>query len=79
MTTVRTVCGCGPIELAPDAITIDLEAAEFSFICPDCGLTVHDHRPPRTMEILRAVGCRVGPCGPITEGEIAAFVERLGL
>lgn len=84
MTTIKTTCtNCGDVELTPDQIALELEPSEdrgsYVFGCPVCGSLQRRTASPRVVSILLATGVayRVTRPDPITEEEIADFVEAL--
>lgn len=86
MTTIKTTCEhCGDIELHPDDLALELDPTgdqgSYLFVCPDCGELQRRPANTRVINVLLATGVSydvvVPEPGPITDEEIATFVDAL--
>lgn len=84
MTTIKTTCAhCGDVELGPDDIWLELDPSKSSgayrFFCPSCDSLQRRPANARIVSVLLATGVSydVVPSDPITETEIAEFVDAL--
>ena len=95
MATIRATCHqCGDVELTTADVTVWVNAIDhkgtYSFVCPDCELTIAKPAEPRTIDLLLASGVayqlsvppvevadsvRTGP--PITSQELDGFRRLL--
>jgi len=85
MTTIRTTCqGCGDVELSTADIALELtgagNAGSYRFSCPSCFAVQVRPATRRVVSILLATGVNYEitlGAAPITEVEIAGFIEML--
>jgi hypothetical protein len=86
MTTIKTTCQhCGDIELHPADLALELDPmgdqGSYLFVCPGCGDLQRRPANNRVVNVLLATGVSydvvVPEPGPITEEEVAQFVEAL--
>lgn len=81
MTVIRASCDrCGDIELTVDRLKIVYrgdDAPVYRYVCPFCRRLLRQPASRRVVAILLNVGCEVVEPRPITEAEVAAFVDTL--
>jgi predicted RNA-binding Zn-ribbon protein involved in translation (DUF1610 family) len=71
MTTIRATCPhCGEVEMGAAAVLLTVEqgSAEgsYSFVCPDCRVTVEKHADRKVVMLLLSAGVEVQEIGQLS-------------
>lgn len=83
MTTIKTTCQCGDVELNVDEVRLELEPSEetgiYLFDCPHCGERVRRPANERVVSVLLASGVafKVVRPNPLTEAEAREWIAAL--